>query len=362
MLKTLVLLMLCSFMLFQSIRVEAVATEAIRDNRESTASPAASLDDNRADEPEEIKALRKLLPDHLETVWYDADRSLASSNSAASFTRELDSLKSKRAAESHDQEQQTDSEDSRILAKVYDVPDLVMPPGQPEFSTSGRGTPLKLGANFDTLNDLITSTVAPHSWKDVGGEGEIEAFAPNHSLVISQSQDVHDEIAALLKTLRQLSDKEVVLRLTYLRIPATVSGRLGIQGKRLAALSSAEMETLLDAVQENIYARALSGSIARLYNGQSVVLETSSEGPRFSIHAVMDNETKAYRLATFRIGDDGKMQPVAKSEVCNGKALLFAFPGPPTALVELVEGEDDWFILLTGQMQPAKTRELQDRS
>ena len=37
---------------------------------------------------------------------------------------------------------------------------------------AGGGT----GADFDTLIDLITNTVAPNSWSDVGGAGSIESF------------------------------------------------------------------------------------------------------------------------------------------------------------------------------------------
>ncbi len=51
-------------------------------------------------------------------------------------------------------------------------------------------------ADFDSLIDLIVSTVASETWaENGGGEAEIRPFDGNLSLVISQTQDVHEEIA-----------------------------------------------------------------------------------------------------------------------------------------------------------------------
>ena len=53
-------------------------------------------------------------------------------------------------------------------------------------------------ADFDTLIELITSTVRPQTWSEMGGPGTITGFDTNLSLVISQTQEVHEEIADLL--------------------------------------------------------------------------------------------------------------------------------------------------------------------
>ena len=54
-------------------------------------------------------------------------------------------------------------------------------------------------ADFDTLIELITTTISPNSWDEVGGAGAIEPFPINLSLVISQTQEVHEQIADLLE-------------------------------------------------------------------------------------------------------------------------------------------------------------------
>ena len=58
-------------------------------------------------------------------------------------------------------------------------------------------------ADFDTLIELITSTIKPDTWDEVGGPGAIEPFPTNLSLVISQTQDVQ---------LQRLTDYEQLRR------------------------------------------------------------------------------------------------------------------------------------------------------
>ena len=57
--------------------------------------------------------------------------------------------------------------------------------------------------NFDELIDVITSTVAPTTWAEVGGPGNIRANAPRGSLEVQQTQQIHQELARLLTLLRQ---------------------------------------------------------------------------------------------------------------------------------------------------------------
>lgn len=56
--------------------------------------------------------------------------------------------------------------------------------------------------------ELITSTVTPQSWDAVGGPGSIEAY--RGGLVVSQTQDVQEQIRELLAQYReakQLAEK-----------------------------------------------------------------------------------------------------------------------------------------------------------
>ena len=66
------------------------------------------------------------------------------------------------------------------------------------------GPPHAAGADADSLIELITTTVAPDTWDEVGGVGSIEYFELIDALVISQTSDAMDQIAPLLSKLRKI--------------------------------------------------------------------------------------------------------------------------------------------------------------
>ena len=83
-------------------------------------------------------------------------------------------------------------------------------------------------ADFDTLMELITSTVEPDSWDTIGGPGAVEPFPTNLSLVISQTQDVHDQIADLLEQLRRLQDLQVTIEVRFITLQDDWFERIGV--------------------------------------------------------------------------------------------------------------------------------------
>jgi TolA-binding protein len=66
--------------------------------------------------------------------------------------------------------------------------------GSRPFVTSA--VPVPSQADFDTLTELIKSTIEPTKWESVGGPGVIASFPANLELVVSQTQEVHDGPAA----------------------------------------------------------------------------------------------------------------------------------------------------------------------
>ena len=107
--------------------------------------------------------------------------------------------------------------------------------GTPSGSSvaSPNGSPGGLGgaanADFDSLIDLIVSTVEHDSWMENGtGEGEIQPFPTNLSLVISQTQRVHEQIADLLEQLRRLQDLQVTIEVRFIRLTDSFFERIGI--------------------------------------------------------------------------------------------------------------------------------------
>jgi general secretion pathway protein D len=83
-------------------------------------------------------------------------------------------------------------------------------------------------ADFDSLINLITSTVAPTTWDDVGGPGSIAPFETNLSIVVSQTQAVHEQIVDLLEQLRRLQDLQVTIEVRFLTLNDNFFERIGV--------------------------------------------------------------------------------------------------------------------------------------
>jgi hypothetical protein len=92
--------------------------------------------------------------------------------------------------------------------RIYPVRDLVLwrvpgaQDGEPSFE-----------ADYDSLIEVITTSVAPESWTDVGGPGSIKEFDNSEALVISQTRRVHREIEQLLTTLRKARELQGIASL-----------------------------------------------------------------------------------------------------------------------------------------------------
>ena len=100
------------------------------------------------------------------------------------------------------------------------VPPIGVMPGSPGGAAN---------ADFDSLIDLIVSTVERDSWMDNGtGEGEIQPFPTNLSLVVSQTQRVHEQIADLLEQLRSLQDLQVTIEVRFIRLTDNFFERIGV--------------------------------------------------------------------------------------------------------------------------------------
>lgn len=107
----------------------------------------------------------------------------------------------------------------QLTTRLYNVRDLLdtWPPPEKRAVAVSRPFPVPEGTQVrwpaagsrgedeyiydaDTLIDLITSTVAPDSWTDNGGSGSMSVF--RGLLVVSQSDDLHDELNLMLRQLR----------------------------------------------------------------------------------------------------------------------------------------------------------------
>ena len=83
------------------------------------------------------------------------------------------------------------------VVRVYDVLDLVKP------TKAANADQL----DYDSLIDLIITTVQPTTWDEVGGPSSMAGGVGFGCLTIRQTEDVHEQIAHLLTALRQARDE-----------------------------------------------------------------------------------------------------------------------------------------------------------
>jgi general secretion pathway protein D len=100
---------------------------------------------------------------------------------------------------------------------------------QPQQQAGGPGG---LGggtqADFDSLIQLITTTVKPSSWDSVGGQGSIAPFETNLSIVVNQTQEIHEEIVDLLEQLRRMQDLQVTIEVRFITLTDNFFERIGV--------------------------------------------------------------------------------------------------------------------------------------
>ena len=83
-------------------------------------------------------------------------------------------------------------------------------------------------ADFESLIELITQTVSPKSWEANGGQGNIAPFETNLSLVVSQTQEVHEQIVDLLEQLRRMQDLQVTIEVRFITLNDSFFERIGV--------------------------------------------------------------------------------------------------------------------------------------
>lgn len=98
----------------------------------------------------------------------------------------------------------------------------------PGATTEGRMGEGTQGPDFTSLQDLIVSTIAPDSWDSVGGQASVRHYETTLSLVIRQTQKVHEEIADLLDQLRRLQDLQVTIEVRFVTVTDRFFERIGI--------------------------------------------------------------------------------------------------------------------------------------
>ena len=134
----------------------------------------------------------------------------------------------------------------------------------------GNGVVGRRVSRVAELLDLITTTVKPSMWDDVGGPGMIMTFAG--TLVVSQTLEVHDGIKDLLDQLRKESHgpSSLTIRADWLALNAEQLAALKTPagGKKKSQGGALDREALSKLPEA---ARRFAGQIT-CFNGQTVYI------------------------------------------------------------------------------------------
>ena len=83
-------------------------------------------------------------------------------------------------------------------------------------------------ADFQSLIDLIQTTVVPDTWEALGGPSTMAPYPQNLSLVISTTSDVHDQIVDLLESLRRLQNLQITIEVRFITLADTFAEQIGV--------------------------------------------------------------------------------------------------------------------------------------
>lgn len=64
--------------------------------------------------------------------------------------------------------------------------------------------------DYDSLIELVTSTIEQSSWVDAGGVGSISPFPYSGAIVVSQTRRIHEKIGNLLENLRAARNRQKI--------------------------------------------------------------------------------------------------------------------------------------------------------
>ena len=283
----------------------------------------------------------------------------------------------------------------RLIPATYAVADLVV--GVPERLTldltkgasSSLQTDIRTDSQFgeatvafDELAELITTTVEPDSWKEAGGEGTIRTSETTLSLVIRQTQQVHEEISDLLDQIRRLRDISVALRVEVLSAPPKFEERWGIdfdfqaiaQGREQAGRPAGHPADVGGRTAMRISrlgaARLRKVSQNRpvpkitLFNGQICDLRLPDSGDqttRLELQAVASADRRFIRMSLGLTGDGA--DPQSRSElplIASGESVLLDVTGAANPLLDGEKREPAaarTMLLITGDVMVVEEEE-----
>ncbi|MCD0461571.1 general secretion pathway protein GspD [Roseiconus lacunae] len=83
-------------------------------------------------------------------------------------------------------------------------------------------------ADFDSLIQLIQTTVQPDTWEALGGNSTMAPYQQNLSLIVSTTSDVHDQIVDLIESLRSLQNLQITIEVRFITLSDTFFEQIGV--------------------------------------------------------------------------------------------------------------------------------------
>ena len=141
-------------------------------------------------------------------------------------------------------------------------------------------------ADFDSITELIFTTIAPESWLQKGGKGTISHHVANLTISIFQTQKVHEEIVDLLEQLRRMHDIQVVLKTRFIELDARYAA--AESERRIGWATSTAPAELLN-VEDDRY--TWQAPMMTLFDGQAARYSNHFHGAspeHFQVQATVD--------------------------------------------------------------------------
>lgn len=212
----------------------------------------------------------------------------------------------------------------RPVVRTYPIADIL-----PAFENESD-----LDASFDALIGFVVSTVAPESWAERGGQGMVRQYRTTLSLVVRQTESVHQELADLLAQVRRLQQHRVSLDVRAISVPEKHEGDLrkviDLDRGGRTVLEPSEAAELLDWAQGHPRVNLWQADRLILENGRSKQLTAPLRRPEpdvpVQVQAVISAEGQGIRLET-RIGPDGRRMCVDSRAVPDAGTLVIDAAG-----------------------------------
>ncbi|MBC7816108.1 MAG: hypothetical protein IAG10_04335 [Planctomycetaceae bacterium] len=196
--------------------------------------------------------------------------------------------------------------------------------------------PVAVANSSAQLRELITSTIAPDSWEEVGGIGQMEFNDSTLSFVVRQIPAVHDELRALLDQLRKLQDQQVSLELRVIKTDDNFHGFgfdlpfswTQLKPNEAHSLNPKDADALIAAAQREQRTSLFSLPKLTLMTGQPMTLDVNSGSLPAPLHLsgfVMPLAADGHRFTRLHLSARGTHEHTAAhhlTTVRDGHSLL----------------------------------------